>query len=74
MNSRDVAQRQINIETTHPTLRRHGDAVTTSLSMSQRRRRYGPNETPNNVSMERRQDVSVVCLHEVLLERCNDVS
>ena len=74
MNSRDVAQRQINVETTYPTLRRHDDVVTTSLSMSQQRRRYAPNETPNNVSMESRQDVSVVRLHDVLLERCNNVS
>ena len=74
MNSRDVAQRQINVETSHPILRRHGDVVTTSLCMSQRRHRYAPNETPNNVSMERRQDVSVVRLHDVLLERHNDVS
>ena len=38
------------------------------------RRRNVPNETPNDVSMERRQDVSVVRLHGVLLERHNDVS
>ena len=35
---------------------------------------YVSNETPNDVSMERRQDVSVVCLHDVLLERPNEVS
>ena len=61
---------------THPTLRRRGDVVTTSLSLctSQRRRRYVPSETPNDVSMERHQDVSVVRLHSVLLECRNDVS
>ena len=58
----------------HPALRRRGDVGTTSLCTSQRRRRYVPNQSPNDVSMERRQDVSVVCLHEVLLERHNDVS
>ena len=59
---------------THPALRRRGDIVTTSLCTSQRRRRYFPNETPNDVSMERRQNVSVVRLHNILLERRNDVS
>ena len=42
--------------------------------MSQWRRRYVSNETPNDVSIERRQDVSVVCLHGVFLERQNDIS
>ena len=74
MNSPDVAQRQINVETTYPTLRRHDDVVTTSLSISQRRRRYAPNETPNNVTMESRQDVSVVHLHDVLLVHLYNIS
>ena len=38
----------------HPATRRRGDGVTTSLCTSQRRRKYVSNETPNNVSMERR--------------------
>ena len=59
---------------THSALRRRGDVAATSLCTSQWRRRYVSNETPNNVSMERRQDVSVVRLHDVLLERHNDVS
>ena len=59
---------------THSALRRRGDAAATSLCTSQRRRSYVPNETPNDISMERRQDVSVVRLHDVLLERHNDVS
>ena len=36
--------------------------------------RYISNETPNNVSVERRQDVSVVCIHDVPLVRFCDVS
>ena len=51
---------------THPATRRRSDAVTTSLCMSQWRRRYVSNETPN--------DVSVVRLHGILLERRDDVS
>ena len=58
----------------HPALRRHGNVATMSLCTSQRRRRYASNEKPNNVSMERRQDVSVVHLHNVLLKCWNDVS
>ena len=54
------------LEVTHPALRRRGDVAVTSLSTSQRRRRYVSNETLNDVSMELRQDVSVVCLHDVL--------
>ena len=48
--------------------------VTMSLCTSQRRRRYVSNETPNDVLMERCQDVSVVRLHNVLLESRDDVS
>ena len=58
----------------HPATRRCGDIVTTSLSMFQWRRRYVSNKTPNDVSIERRQDVSVVCLNDVLLECRDDVS
>ena len=36
-----------------------------SLCTSQWRRRYVLNETPNDVSMERRQDVSVVRLYDI---------
>ena len=39
--------------------------------MSQRRRRYVSNETPNDASVECRQDVSVVRLQDVLLV-CRD--
>ena len=44
-----------------------------SLCLSQRRGRYVSNETPNDFLMERRQDVSVVRLQNVLLERRDDV-
>ena len=46
----------------------------TSLCTSQWRRRYVSNETPNNVSVERCQDISVVHLHGVLLVCGDDVS
>ena len=46
--------------TTRLALRRRGDVAATSLCTSQRRLRYVSNETPNDVLMERRQDVSVV--------------
>ena len=59
---------------THPVTRRRGDVVATSLCTSQRRRSYVSNETPNDVSVERRQDVSVVRLHDILWEHCDDVS
>ena len=58
----------------HPALRRPGGVTTTSLCTSQWRRRYVPNETPNNVSMQRHEDVSVARLHDVLLQSRNDVS
>ena len=59
---------------THPASRPRSDVVTTSLCMSQQRRSYISDETPNNVSVEGRQDVSVVRFHDILLERCNDIS
>ena len=59
---------------THPATRRCGDVVTTSLSTSQRRRRYVSIEKLNDVSMKRQQDVSVICLHNILLERLKQVS
>ena len=59
---------------THPATRRCGDVVTTSLSTSQRCRRYVSIEKLNDVSMKRQQDVSVICLHNILLERLKQVS
>ena len=56
-----------------PTIRRCRNVVTTSLRTSQRRRRYVPNETPNDVSLERRQGVSMVRPHNILLERRDNV-
>ena len=45
-----------------------------SLCKSQRRRRYVSNETLNDVSVECRQELSVVRLHDALLERRDDIS
>ena len=59
---------------TQPVARRCSDVVTTFLCMSQRHRMYISNKIPNNVSVERRQDISVVRLHDVLLEFRDDVS
>ena len=41
--------------------------------ISWRRRRYVSNKTPNDFSVESRQDVSVVRLHDVLLKHRNNV-
>ena len=57
----------------HPAIRPCGEVVTTSLCTQQQRLRNVSNETPNNVSLERRQDVSVVDFHDVLLERRDNV-
>ena len=53
---------------------RHSNVVTTSFCKFQRRRRYFSNETPNNVSVEHRLNISMVLLHDILLEYCDDVS
>ena len=53
---------------------RQKDVVTTTLCMSQQRRKYISNETLNEVSVERSQDVSVVRLHSVLLKWCDYIS
>ena len=58
----------------HPAKRRRHDVVTASLCTSQQRLRYASNETPNDVSVEGRQDVSVERLHDVLLVCHDDVS
>ena len=52
----------------------HGNVMTTSLSSSPRRLKQDSNETPNDVSVVRHQDVSVVRLHNVLLVCRDDVS
>ena len=41
----------------------------TSLCFFHQRRRYVTNETPNDISIKRCQDVTVVRLHDALLER-----
>ena len=58
----------------HPATRRRTNVVTTSVWTSQRRRSYVSNETPNEVSVERRQEVSVVRLYDILWESRDDVS
>ena len=58
----------------HPATKRCGDIITRSLHTPQQRRRCMSNETPNFVSMKSRQGVSVVRLHDVLTERCDDIS
>ena len=63
-----------NNKCTHPRIRRRGNVVTTSVCTSQQCRRYVSNETLNDVSVERHQDVSVVHLHDVLLKCRDDVS
>ena len=63
----------ISIIFTQPAIRRRGGVVATSFCTSQWRCRCVPNETPNDVLVERRQVVSVVRLYDVLLERCDDV-
>ena len=52
----------------HPATTRNGEVVMTSLCTSEQRHSYLSNETPNDVSTERRQDVSVVRLHDVFFE------
>ena len=59
---------------THPEIRPRGNVAMTSHGTSQRCHRYVSNETPNDVSMDRRHNVSVVRLHDILLESCGDVS
>ena len=58
----------------HPAKRSRGEVVTTSLCLSQRSRRYVSDETLNDISMECRQDFSVLHLHDVWLEHRQEVS
>ena len=58
----------------HPATRRRGDVVTTSLCTSPRRLKQVSNETPNDVSVVRHQDVSVARIHNVPLVQLYDVS
>ena len=53
---------------------RQEDVVTTFFCLSQQRHRYVSDEISNNVSLERRQDVSMVCLHDVVKERRDNIS
>ena len=61
-------------ECAHLTTRLRGDIVTTSLCTSQQRCRYISNKTPNDLSVEHRKDISVVPLHNIILECRVDVS
>ena len=58
-----------NLLTTNLAARPLGDVIT----MSQRHCRSLTNETPNDVSVECHQDLSVVRIHDVLLERRDEV-
>ena len=58
-----------NLLTTNLAARTLGDVIT----MFQRHWRSLTNETPNDVSVERHQDLSVVRIHRVLLERRDEV-
>ena len=64
---------KIKMEKNHPAIRPCGDIVRTSLCTSQRRRMYVPSETLNDVWLERHQDVSMVRLRYVVLQRRDDV-
>ena len=58
---------------THPATKCRRDVVVTFFCTSQRRHKYVSNKTLNDVSMERRQIVSVIRFHSALLERRDDV-
>ena len=58
----------------HPGTRSCGDIGTMFLCTSQRCRRCVSNETPNDASVERHQDVSVVRVYDVWLECRDDFS
>ena len=60
-----LKQNIFSLERSRPATIRRGDVVTTSLCTSQWRPRYVLNETPNEVSLERRLDVSVVRIHDI---------
>ena len=77
VNLNSLVQHVIQIKNgiiTHPARRRRGDVAATSLDTSQWRRKEVSNETPNFVSVVRREDVSLVRLHDVIEERRYDVS
>ena len=61
------------VHITHPAERRCGDVVTMSLWTSQRRQRYVSNETSNDFLVEYCQEIFVLHLHDILLERHDDV-
>ena len=74
INELKILRKQISCNYTHPTTRHCGDVVTTSLFTSQQHRKCVSNETPNDVLMESCQNVLILCLQDVLLERRGNVS
>ena len=58
----------------HPERGRHDEVLEASFCLFQPCRSYVSNETLNNVSVERWQDVTVVCLQGVIEEHCDNVS
>ena len=52
---------------------RRDDVVATSFCPSQQRRRYVLNQTPNDVSLERCQEVSVLRLQDIIKVRRDNV-
>ena len=62
------------VSTTHPARGRRDDVVATYFCLPQQRGMYVSNETPNDVSVKRRQVVSVVRLQDVIKERRDNVS
>ena len=57
-----------------PATERRGNVVMTSLHTFQHCHRYVPNEKPNDIQVERRQQVSVLRLLDVFLEFRDNVS
>ena len=63
-----------NYKPSHSATRRRSDVEATSLCTSKQRHRYVSNETPNDVLLERHQDVSVLHILDVASVCLLDVS
>ena len=59
---------------TRPVTRGYDDVATLSLCTSQQSRSYVSTDTHNEVLMEHHQDISVVRLHNIILERRHNAS
>ena len=68
----DVLIMSINL--THPATRRRGEVITTSFCTCQRRRRYVPNETPNDVDKMSQWYVSMMSYWNVMTTSKEDVT